>query len=290
MTKQFIFGTKGNVIARTRYQPDLQDAGFVTETEWREQPLLQIFELNSGFSLPYWYKEENISLIEEDENGCFINSDKQVAKLWERDGEAQPGGRRNIPLYFKAELPEPGNYRVTISLTARVDEPELKVFAGRRHLTWFGALKKGQWLCRTFTVNLCDIILNSKDTAYTDKTLDLAVTGRQPVLEEILIEKADCSTVFLAGDSTMAASGPNLKISDCPTGRLPCWRWFILPPCRRVRDSVGRFGFCKQSDSHQPQCYLLPERRKYIEEIRVCCFASKNRGGYTNCTDDGGSI
>lgn len=207
MTRQFIFGTKGNVTARTRYQPDLQDAGFVTETEWREQPLLQIFELNSGFSLPYWYKEENISLIEEDENGCFIDSDHQVAKLWERDGGAQPGGRRNIPLYFKAALPESGNYRVTVSLTARVDEPELGVFAGRRHLMWFGALKKGQRFCRTFTVNLCDIIPNSKETVYTDKTLDLAVTGCQPVLKEILIEKVDCPAIYLAGDSTMADYG-----------------------------------------------------------------------------------
>ena len=120
MKKHFIFGIRGNVSSLARYDYDSPGAGFVTEKEWKEQQLQQIFELNSGFALPYWYKDENISVIESDEDGCFNNSHKQVEELWERDNGKQPGGQRNIPLYFKVSLPEQGNYTPLLKKPVRL--------------------------------------------------------------------------------------------------------------------------------------------------------------------------
>ena len=251
MNKHYIFGTRGNISSQTRYDYNSPGAGFVTEKEWKEQLILQIFEINSGFVLPYWYKDEYISVIESDEGGCYINSDKQVAELWERDNGKQPGGERNIPLYFKASLPEQGNYRVTVAFTARTDEPEFKLFVGRRHLMWFGAIKKGQKFKQTFTVNLCDVIPNSKGTVYTDTTLDIAVTGRCPVLGEIWIEKTVCPTIYLAGDSTMADYGADYPYhpAACYGGwgqALAAWLNGSVAVCNQAHNGRTTETFCSE--------------------------------------------
>lgn len=65
------------------YSPS-QPFGFVDEAAHNAQPSLNIFELNSGFNVPYWYASEPITQIQQDENGCFLDSDALVQTLWER--------------------------------------------------------------------------------------------------------------------------------------------------------------------------------------------------------------
>ena len=55
------------------YSPS-QPFGFVDEAAHNAQPSLNIFELNSGFNVPYWYASEPITQIQQDENGCFLDS------------------------------------------------------------------------------------------------------------------------------------------------------------------------------------------------------------------------
>ena len=62
------------------YSPS-QLFGFVDEAAHNAQPELNIFELNSGFHVPYWYASEEITKIQQDENGCFLDSDALVPEI-----------------------------------------------------------------------------------------------------------------------------------------------------------------------------------------------------------------
>lgn len=197
---KFTFGKEGMIRAGDSYTPG--GFGFVTERErlaWEE---LRIFEVNSGFDVPYWYRREELTHVQETEEGCYVDSCKLTEALWERDGLRQPGERR-VPLCFKASVPAVGNYRVSITVKALVDEEEAMVFMGRRHLMWKGSVKAGQRFRRTFTVNICDVIPNETKRVFEDRTLDVALVGNCMALQELTVEEADCPTVYLAGDSTM---------------------------------------------------------------------------------------
>ena len=108
---EYLFVTHGNVRASVRYAPGA--FGFVAETERRTQPDLGIYELSDGFRLPYWYVGEDITTVEQDDESCYLDSDACVQHLWEKDGFT-PKGVRFVPLCFKADLPQEGNYRVTV--------------------------------------------------------------------------------------------------------------------------------------------------------------------------------
>lgn len=202
--KEFIFGKCGNVPATERYMPGA--FGFVTEAERRQYDDLHVFELNSGFDTPYWYAGENLTEISQDAKSCWVDSDALTEALWKKDG-CTPTGVRFIPLYFKAALLQEGNYKVTVTLTARVEEENLMIFHGCRHLAWRGALRRGETLRRTFTIHVAAIIPNKLGTLRERTALDLAVVGHCPVLDSVEIESVECPTLYLAGDSTMADYG-----------------------------------------------------------------------------------
>ena len=90
--RNFLFGVDSdtaNVIGVTAsdiYQPG-KGFGFVIEQNRREQELLKISELNAGFDTFYWYQDKNISHIQEDENGCFLDSSAEIALLEQEAGE-----------------------------------------------------------------------------------------------------------------------------------------------------------------------------------------------------------
>ena len=84
--RNFLFGKDGgtanliDVGSEDLYQPG-KGYGFVTEKNRREQKLLQIRELNSSFDTMYWYQNEQLSFLKEDENGCYLDSAEEVAAL-----------------------------------------------------------------------------------------------------------------------------------------------------------------------------------------------------------------
>ena len=98
--RNFLFGKDGgtanliDVGSEDLYQPG-KGYGFVTEKNRREQKLLQIRELNSSFDTMYWYQNEQLSFLKEDENGWILQKKWQ---RWRGSREnrclAHPGGFR----------------------------------------------------------------------------------------------------------------------------------------------------------------------------------------------------
>ena len=84
--RNFLFGKDGgtanliDVGSDDLYQPG-KGYGFVTEKNRREQEGLQIRELNSSFEPMYWYQNEDLTFLREDENGCYLDSAEEVAAL-----------------------------------------------------------------------------------------------------------------------------------------------------------------------------------------------------------------
>lgn len=194
--------------------------GFVTERNRREQPLLRLPELNSAFDTVYWYRDEDLSRVEEDAFGCLLDSEAEIRRLEREAGEAFQGERRRIPLSFKFVLPSQGNYKVTVTIRAPKPLEDVLIFTGRRRLAWRGAVK-GAWpgnqgeerdgtsgsaessLTYTMTVNVCDIIPRGHTESYEDRSMDITVLADRPGFSEVTVEETDCPTLFIAGDSTV---------------------------------------------------------------------------------------
>ncbi len=188
------------------YRPD-KGYGFVIEKNRREQERLRLPELNSAFDTVYWYQNEELSHVEEDGGGCFLDSDKAVAALEEAAGAKFQGEHRRIPLSFKLDVPRQGNYRVTVKIRTQESMEDVLIFTGRRRLGYRGTVRASVGPAEDFvymmTVNVCDIIPRGLTEAYTDKSLDITVLAEKPRLSEIVVEESDCPTLFIAGDSTV---------------------------------------------------------------------------------------
>lgn len=184
------------------YCPD-KGFGFVIEKNRREQELLKIPELNSAFDTVYWYQDEDLSFLQGEANGCFLDSDGEIAHLEEVSGEPMEGEHRRIPLCFKSDVPHQGNYRVTVTINTDAPMKNVIIFTGRRRLGFLGDIPGNTVFTRTMMVNVCDIVPRGKKESYTDKTLDITVVADRPKISAVTVEEADCPTVYIAGDSTV---------------------------------------------------------------------------------------
>lgn len=206
--RNFLFGNDSgtaNVIgvtAEDQYQPG-KGYGFVVEQNRREQELLRISELNSGFDTAYWYQEENLSLIENDTDGCFLDSVRMIRELERRTGEAMEGEARRIPLSFKMDVPRQGNYKVTVTIRTEQEMGEVFLFTGRRRLAYKGKIAPGTDFKHTMIVNVCDIVPRGMERIYLDKTLDITVVADRPRLTKMSVTEVPCPTIYIAGDSTV---------------------------------------------------------------------------------------
>lgn len=197
-TKNFLFGRgfkkRGAVsVSETDLYGIDSDYGFVTERCRKEQSELRVPELNSGFDTVYWYRNEEITVIKEEESSCYIEKDNAYAR------EA-----RQIPLCFKTVVPRQGNYKVTVSLCPGTNMRNILVFSGRRRLIFKkDFLEKGQLIKITAMVNVCDIVPRGKTRIYEDKTIDITVLADRPCISGVYIEEETCPTFYIAGDSTV---------------------------------------------------------------------------------------
>ncbi len=223
--RNYVFGTGRASDSRdvTVSAADLYDPargyGFVTERNRREQELLRIPELNSGFEPLYWYADGDLTRLQEDGRGCFLDSDDEVRRLEEEAGERFAGEHRRIPLCFKAEVPHQGNYRVTVAICAEEPLRNALIFTGRRRLGFMGDIpacvpgdaaarspKTGHGdspFTRTFAVNVCDIVPRGRTQSSEDKTIDIAIVADRPRISGIRIEEVSCPAIYLTGDSTV---------------------------------------------------------------------------------------
>ncbi len=206
--RNFLFGEDSgtaNVIGvwpEDLYQPG-KGYGFLVEQNRREQELLWITELNSGFEPLCWYQDRDLTRIEEDSQGLFLSSDAVVSRLEEEAGAAFLGEHRRIPLTFVVDVPRQGNYKLTV--TIRADEPmrDVMLFTGRRRLAYRGDIPGGTVFRHTMTVNVCDIVPRGQTRIYSDTTVDLTVVADRPRISSLSVEEISCPTVYIAGDSTV---------------------------------------------------------------------------------------
>ena len=205
--RNFLFGKDGgtanliDVGSEDLYQPG-KGYGFVTEKNRREQKLLQIRELNSSFDTMYWYQNEQLSFLKEDENGCYLDSAEEVAALERQSGEPMSGSPRRIPLIFKVDVPRQGNYRITLTIRSEEEMGEILIFTGRRRLAFHGTVGAGEFTY-TMITNVCDIVPVGYSRIFADKTVDIAVLADRPRISALTVEEVNGPTVYLAGDSTV---------------------------------------------------------------------------------------
>lgn len=182
-----------------------QGWGFVTEKIRREQELLRLPELNSGFEAVWWYQDEDITQLEMREEGCLIADcigTNGVGKNY--DGKEWENTGRRIPLLFKADVKKEGNYRIKVSLTGCAEmETEALLFLGRRHLAWKGILQYGQRQMVEGIVNVSAIVPRGKTEMYPDTTVDIALIGKGAALSGVQIEPVECPVIYIGGDSTV---------------------------------------------------------------------------------------
>lgn len=167
--------------------------GFVTEGVRRADELLQMAELNTGFDIPYWYQGQELTEILRDEKGCYVDS-----LAITRKADAAP--ERLVPLCFKADVEEPGNYEVELSLYG---QGEICVFAGPRRLAYRGVMSQAQTLECRFVLNVCDIIPRGQERRHERRSIDIAIVGRDVRLTAAAFCPVDCPTLYIAGDSTV---------------------------------------------------------------------------------------
>ena len=204
---KFLFGivndSSGNICVSAA---DLYGAGkcygFVTEQNRREQEQLRILELNSGFDTVYWYQDANLTELQEDAEGVFLDSDGVIASLEEKTGEPEKGEHRRIPLSFKVDVPRQGNYKVTVTICSKEPLKDVLIYTGRRRLGYRGDIPAGTFT-HTMTVNVCDIIPRGQTSLFVDKTLDITVLADKPRISSITVEETLCPTIYIAGDSTV---------------------------------------------------------------------------------------
>lgn len=205
--KEFYFGGQPapggeRVSAGDLYIPE-KGYGFVVEKNRREQELLKIPELNSAFDTVYWYQDQNLSRIEEDEKGCFLDSDREIEELEKLTGETIEGEHRRIPLCFKARVPHQGNYKVVLTICTGEPLEDVIIFTGRRRLGFHGSIPGNTRFEHTMLVNVCDIVPRGHLEPYEDKAVDITVVADRPAISSLRIEETECPTVYIAGDSTV---------------------------------------------------------------------------------------
>lgn len=190
------------VTADVLYTPE-KGYGFVIEKNKREQELLKVSELNSAFSTIYWYQDADLSKLEEDAKGCFLDSDKEIVRLEEMTGESYQGEKHRIPLSFKADVPAQGNYKVTVTIHTDEAMENVFIFTGRRRLGFKGDIPANTVFTHTMIVNVCDIIPRGYTEVYEDTTLDITIVADRPRISGLVVEEIACPTVYIGGDSTV---------------------------------------------------------------------------------------
>ena len=163
--------------------------GFLTERNRNASRRLQIPELNSGFDTAYWYAGTEITEITGDEYG--------IRAAFKENGRGQ------IPLSFKCDVPEEGNYLVTVQITAEKEVDPALIFIGRRRLYLCRKMEKGEHVCESYVVNVCPVIARNQSSVLEDLSIDVTVIGEGVHLNYVRVEKAHCRTIYIAGDSTV---------------------------------------------------------------------------------------
>lgn len=147
-------------------------------------------------------------------NACTIFSEEQgygydFGRAWD--------GKSDDCFFFSVNVPD-GNYRVSVTLGSKKKKGMTVVRAESRRLFVEGEqTRKGREMTKTFVVNKRNLEyldekgvarkVNVKERELTKRNWDDKLTfefnGEAPCVRQIRIEKIDCPTIFLCGNSTV---------------------------------------------------------------------------------------
>ena len=160
--------------------------GFVTDENADGNEFLKIPELNSGF-----LKNDNAGTARIIK---LADTTLGVKSVYEGDG--------SVPVLFKANVPEEGNYLVKVVISAEEDTDGL-LFIGRRRLVLKRHFKKGSAFAGVYPANVVPFIPRGKAEVFESRAIDVALVGRGLVLKSIEIKKSGIPCIYIAGDSTL---------------------------------------------------------------------------------------
>lgn len=195
ISEKFVFGKSDNdncinVGPDTLFSEE-KGYGFVTQQNMYSDENLTIPDMCNNFTLPAYYRSEQVLRVLQNDTGCYVNSREVCAKLSAEEG-------RLIPLYFRKLVQRSGNYRVSVKLAG---SGEVLVFTGTRRLVYKGVVDKIAEV--SFIANVCYVIPRGFTNVHERRSIDISVLGEDVVLSEIEITPISCPTFYICGDSTV---------------------------------------------------------------------------------------
>jgi lysophospholipase L1-like esterase len=178
--------TKDSIVVKPSnyYEPGL-GYGFFTEKSAKSSHSLSLPELNTGFVPAPEFQQE--IQIKQDDMGCYVDSQSLLAQ---------------IPLSFKGDVSNQGNFLLTITLYSE-EEEEVLLFVGRRQLVFRGNLKPKEEWSGSFPVSVCDFIPRGETDRFSHQEVEVTVISKSVHMKKLKVETRLGKTIYLAGDSTV---------------------------------------------------------------------------------------
>ena len=262
--------------------------GFVTGKAYNADAALRIAETNSSFLPQWWYAGAAIWDVTCSGYGVQAAATDAV--------QAEDLKDHRLPVWFRAEVPAEGVYRVGITVTG-TDGGEVLVFIGRRRLAWRGTLAAGASQTITTYCDVFPIVPRGQADAVDSTAVNVAVIGGA-LAAVTITETPDTRRIWVCGDSTVTDQTANLPYapgtSYCGWGQmLPAYlpeicitnhahsglttesfasegHWAIVKPRLRAGDiCLYQFGHNDQKLAHLQAYGGYTDRlRAYIRETR----------------------
>lgn len=126
--------------------------------------------------------------------------------LWYETEDGVEISEEGMPLRFRAAVPENGTYRITVDIRGGRDGlTDLMLYSGRRNLVRRDLnIGPGEEFSISYCVQVCPYIPVVGKGAKDDRSIYVTVlnrTGGRARLTGITIEKTECPTLYIAGDS-----------------------------------------------------------------------------------------
>ena len=161
--------------------------GFLTDKN------AEIPGISNSLTFPGYYENENVIELQKSESGIYAVQDEKLSELCSENS-------RLIPVSFRADAPEYGNYRVRVGIHGG---GEVLIYAGTRRLVYREILGELKDVTVEFVMNLSRIIPRGYSFVHERKAVYVTVFGKNVALKSIEFEKTDCPTIFICGDSTV---------------------------------------------------------------------------------------
>ena len=186
MQTVFDFTVPGSAVSYRRST----GAGFVDAAALQDAPRLHTPQMAANWQPMWWYG-----------GWCagFAAGPRGVAASPAPCLPAADLAGRELPVWFRADLPGEGTYQVSLRLCGRGGP--VRVFAGRRRLMWQGTLTEGQVRELRFPLDVTPLVPDGETQPALNAAADLAVTGAD--LQAVCLQPAAMPRVFLMGDSTV---------------------------------------------------------------------------------------